>query len=186
MARLIYSSITSLDGYVADESGSFDWSVPDDEVHSFVNDLQRAIGTHLYGRRLYDVLKVWDTMPLEGEPEWIADYARIWRDADKVVFSRTLNAPESSRTSIDREFDPTAVSRLVRGSASDVLIGGPELAGQALSAGIVDEVQQFLSPVVVGGGTHFLPKGLRVRLELLDERRFGNGVVYLRYAVRHS
>ena len=141
MARLIYTSITSLDGYVSDERGSFDWSAPDDEVHTFINDLQRNIGTHLYGRRLYDVLKAWETMPLAGEPESIADYARVWRGADKIVYSRTMGAVETSRTSIAREFHSAEVARLVRESARDVLIGGPDLARQALIAGIVDEIQ---------------------------------------------
>lgn len=181
MARLIYSAITSLDGYVADEAGSFDWSVPDDEVHAFVNDRMRPVGTHLYGRRLYDVLVAWETMDTADEPQVIQDFARLWRAADKVVYSRTLESASSARTRIERDFDPAAVSRMKQAATADLVIGGPDLAGQALRAGLVDEVDLFVSPVVVGGGTRALPDGLRIELDLLDERRFGNGVVHLRY-----
>src|SRR5690348_17039685 len=185
MARLIYSAIASLDGYVADEDGRFDWSAPDEEVHAFVNDAERPIGTYLYGRRMYDVMAVWETMP-DGpdEPPVIHDYAAIWRAADKVVYSRTLDAPRTPRTRIEREFDPSAVRALKDAAAADLSIGGSELAGHALRAGLVDEVGLFLSPVVVGGGTPALPAGLRLGLELIDERRFANGVVHVRYATR--
>jgi dihydrofolate reductase len=185
MARLIYSAIASLDGYVADEDGRFDWSAPDEEVHAFVNDQERPIGTYLYGRRMYDVMAVWQTMP-DGpdEPPAIHDYAAIWRAADKVVYSRTLEAPRTPRTRIEREFDAGAVRALKEAAAADLSIGGPALAAEALRAGLVDEVHLFLSPVVVGGGNAALPNGLRVRLELLDERRFGNGVVHVAYAIR--
>jgi dihydrofolate reductase len=181
MAKLIYSPIASLDGYVADEDGTWDWSMPDAAVHAFVNDLARPVGTWLLGRRMYDVLAVWDTIDDE-QPE-IRDFAEIWRSADKVVYSRTLAAPSSARTRIEREFRPEAVSRLKDESDRDLSIGGPELAAQALRAGLVDEIQLFLSPIVVGGGNAALPDDVRVPLELLDERRFGNGVVYLRYRV---
>lgn len=183
MGQLIYSAITSLDGYVADETGSFDWSVPDEEVHAFVNDLERNYGIHLYGRRLYEVLVAWETMPLAGEPAVLQDYARIWQASEKVVFSRSLREVGSTNTRLESEFDPAAVRRLKAASDRDLAVGGPMLAGQALRAGLVDELHQLLSPVVVGGGKAFLPAGLRLDLKLLDERRFGNGVVFLRYAV---
>jgi dihydrofolate reductase len=184
MARLIYSAIASLDGYINDESGRFDWSAPDEEVHAFVNDAERAIGTYLYGRRMYDVMAVWETMSTDGEPPVMRDYAEIWRAADKVVYSRALDAPRTPRTRIEREFDPAAVRAMKDGAAADLSIGGAELAGQALRAGLVDEVSLFLSPVVVGGGTRALPSDVRIDLELLDERRFSGGVVHLRYATR--
>lgn len=183
MGRLIYCMITSLDGYVADERGAFDWSVPDDEVHAFANELQRPIGTCLYGRRLYEVMVAWETMPTSGQPDAIAEFAGIWRAADKVVYSRSLAAAGSARTRIAREFDVTEVARLKGEAPSDLVVGGPTLAATALRAGLVDEVHQLLSPVVVGGGTPFLPEGVKLALDLLDHRRFGNGVVYLRYAV---
>jgi dihydrofolate reductase len=184
MAQLIYSAIASLDGYVADEDGKFDWSVPDEEVHAFVNELERPIGTYLYGRRMYEVMVVW-----ENAEEFVADsaamqdYAAIWRAAEKVVYSRTLAAPRSSRTRIEPEFDPEAVRRLKAEASADLSVGGPELAGQALAAGLVDEVHLLLAPVIVGGGNRALPDRVRVDLALLDERRFGNGVVHLHYAV---
>jgi dihydrofolate reductase len=181
MARLIYSAITSLDGYVADEAGSFDWGMPDDEVHAFVNDRMRPVGTHLYGRRLYDVLVAWETMDTADEPRVVQDFAQLWRAADKVVYSRTLDSPSSARTRIERDFDPAAVGRMKQAATADLVIGGPVLAGQALRAGLVDEVELFVSPVVVGGGTRALPDSLRLELDLLDLRRFGNGVVHLRY-----
>ena len=181
VAKLIYSPIASLDGYVADEDGKWDWSEPDEAVHAFVNDLARPVGTWLLGRRMYDVLVAWETIDDE-QPE-IRDFAEIWRSADKVVYSRTLEAPSSARTRIEREFDPGAVRRIKDESERDLTVGGPDLAAQALRAGLVDEIQLFLSPIVVGGGNAALPGDVRVPLELLDERRFGNGVVYLRYRV---
>jgi dihydrofolate reductase len=182
MARLIYSAITSLDGYVADEHGGFDWSAPDDEVHAFVNDLERPIGTYLYGRRMYEVMVVWETMHgVPDQPPVVRDYTRIWQAADKVVYSTTLEEPSSARTRIEREFQPEAVRRLKGVADRDITVGGSELAAEAFRAGLVDECQLFLSPVIVGGGTRALPDGVRLQLELLDERRFGNGVVYLRY-----
>lgn len=183
MGRLSYVSITSLDGYVADETGSFDWSVPDEEVHTFVNDLTRPMGTYLYGRRLYEVMRAWETMPT-GESSYLHDFAQLWRAADKVVFSSTLTTVSSAKTEIVRRFDPTEVRQRKEAASSDLMVGGAELAAHALRAGLVDEVHQLLSPVVVGGGQRFLPDGIRLALELLDERRFANGVVYLRYAVK--
>jgi dihydrofolate reductase len=184
MARLIYSAIASLDGYVNDEDGRFDWSAPDEEVHAFVNDAERPIGTYLYGRRMYDVMAVWETMSTDGEPAEMRDYQEIWRAAEKVVYSRTLEQPRTPKTRIERAFDPEALRAMKDGAAADLSIGGPELAGQALRAGLVDEVGLFLSPVAVGGGTPALPRGARVDLELVDERRFANGVVHVRYATR--
>ena len=181
LAKLIYSAIASLDGDVADEDGRWDWSVPDEEVHAFVNDRARPIGTWLLGRRMYDVLVAWETM--DDEAPLMRDFAQLWRGADKVVYSRTLEAPSSARTRIERDFDPEAVRRLKEEADRDLCVAGPELAAQALRAGLVDEVELLLSPIVVGGGNPALPGGLRVPLELLDERRFANGVVFLRYRV---
>jgi dihydrofolate reductase len=183
MGRLTYSAIASVDGYVADADGRFDWAAPDEEVHAFVNDLERRCGTFLYGRRMYEVMSVWETMGLgdDDESPIAVDFAELWRAADKVVFSRTLDAPTTSRTRLEREFVPDAVRQLVAGSAADVSIGGPELAGHALRAGLVDEVQLLLTPHVVGGGTAALPDDVRVDLELLDTRSFESGVVFVRY-----
>lgn len=186
MARLLYSAIASLDGYVADEAGNFDWSAPDEEVHAFVNDLERPLGTYLFGRRMYEVLAVWETMDLTDQPEVIRDYAEIWRAAEKVVFSRTLSEPASAKTRIEPEFDPAAIAQLKEASEQDISVGGPNLAAQALSAGLVDELHLFVSPVIVGGGTRALPKALKQRLDLQDERRFANGVVYLHYGVQRD
>jgi dihydrofolate reductase len=182
MAKLIYSAITSLDGYVADKDGKFDWAMPDDELHAFVNDLVRPVGTHLYGRRMYEVMVGWetaDTMADQGPV--MRDFARIWQAADKVVYSRTLGAVSSARTRIEPDFDPAAVRQLKAAATADITIGGPGLAGAAIRAGLVDEMHFFLTPVVVGGGTPSLPTNVRQRLELLEEHRFGNGVVHLHY-----
>ncbi|MDX6522129.1 MAG: hypothetical protein QOF08_2734 [Gaiellales bacterium] len=179
MARLIYSVITSLDGYVADERGNFDWAMPDEEVHAFVNDLVRPIGSCLYGRRMYEVMAAWET--LSDPAPVMLDFAQIWRAADKVVYSTTLEAASSARTRIERAFDPEAVRQMKAAAERDIAIGGPNLAAQALAAGLVDECHFFVSPIVVGEGTRSLPDGVRVKLELIDERRFGNGMVHLRY-----
>jgi dihydrofolate reductase len=181
VARLIYAAIASLDGYVADEDGRWDWSMPDPEVHAFVNDLTRPAGTHLYGRRMYDVLVAWETIE-DDDPE-IRDFAELWRAADKVVYSRTLAEPSSARTRIEREFDPDAVRRMKAEAARDLTISGPELAAQAFAAGLVDDCHLFLSPVLVGGGKRALPEGIQASLELVGERRFGNGVVHLHHRV---
>jgi dihydrofolate reductase len=183
MARLIYSTLASLDGFTADEHGNFDWAAPDEEVHAFVNELERPVGTYLYGRRMYETMAVWDSMPLSGEPEVIRDFAGIWRAADKVVYSRTLSEVSTPRTRLERELDPGAIRRLKAELERDISIGGPELAGRALAAGLVDELQLFLTPVVVGGSKHSLPTTAKLRLELRDLRRFGNGTVYLRYEI---
>ena len=187
MAKLIYSAIASLDGYVADEHGNFAWSKPDDEVHRFVNDHERPIGTHLYGRRLYEVMVAWENLDAFPDPSpVIRDYAAIWQAADKVVYSRTLDAVSTARTRLERELDPDAVRRLKEASAHDLSVGGPTLAGAALRAGLVDELGLFVVPVVVGGGTRALPDDVRLVLELVDERRFAGGVVFLRYLVARS
>jgi dihydrofolate reductase len=181
MGKLIYSAIASLDGYVEDEAGRFDWAAPDDEVHAFVNDLERPIGTYLYGRRMYETMVFWETASTEEEPAVFRDYAELWRAAEKVVYSRTLETVSSARTRIERELDRDAVRRLKESSGSDIAIGGAELAGRAIGAGLVDECHLFLCPVVVGGGKRALPDGVRAELELLDERRFGSGFVHLHY-----
>ena len=184
MARLIFSAIASLDGYTADEAGKFDWAAPDAELHAFVNDLERGVGTHLYGRRMYQTMAVWETMDVSAEPDVMRDYAGIWRAADKVVYSRTLAAASTPKTRIEREFDPEAVRRMKETAERDISVGGPGLAAHALRAGVVDEIQLVLVPVVVGGGTRALPDGLRADLDLLEERRFASGAVYLRYQSR--
>jgi len=184
MAKLIYSAITSLDGYVADEDGNFDWAAPDEEVHSFVNDLERPVGTYLYGRRMYEVMVFWETAHTLGDQPFIQDFAEIWQAADKIVYSKTLAAVSSARTRIERDFDPEAVRQLKARGGGDITVGGPDLAAEAIKAGLVDEYHLFMAPIVVGGGKQSLPSNVRLQLELLDERRFGNGVVHLRYRTR--
>lgn len=185
MAKLIYSAITSLDGFIADATGNFDWAAPDEEVHAFVNDLERPVGTYLFGRRMYEVMVAWETMPnLAEQPPVMRDFAEIWHSADKIVYSRTLEAVSSARTRIERNFDPEVVRQMKALAARDITVGGPDLAAQAIRAGLVDECHLFLTPVIVGGGTQSLPSNVRLNLELLDERRFGNGVVYLHYRIR--
>jgi dihydrofolate reductase len=184
MAKLIYSALTSLDGYVADEDGNFDWAEPDEEVHTFVNDLERQVGTYLYGRRMYEVLVAWETLDLADQPPFIRDYAGIWRAAEKIVYSTTVQAVSSARTRIERDFDPEAVRQMKASAGRDLSVGGPHFAARAIEADLVDEFHLFLTPIVVGGGTRALPDDVRVKLELLDERRFGNGVVHLHYRTR--
>ena len=181
MGSLVYTGLVSLDGYVVDASGSFDWAMPDEQVHAFVNELERPVGTHLYGRRLYEVMLAWETMDTADAPAEIADYATVWRGSDKVVYSSTLASVSSGRTRLEREFDVEAVRRLKDESVGLVSIGGPTLAAHALRAGLVDEIQLFVSPVVVGGGIRFLPEGVSLELQLIDQRRFDNGVVYSSY-----
>ncbi|MBC9820829.1 dihydrofolate reductase family protein [Terrabacter sp. MAHUQ-38] len=184
MARLIHTTICSVDGYISDASGGFDWAAPDREVHAFVNDLERGVGTYLYGRRLYETMAYWETAPTDDPESDVAhDYARVWQAADKVVYSRTLEEVSSRRTTLERDFDPAAVARLVASADRDVSVGGAGLAGEALVAGIVDELQLLVVPAVVGGGTRALPDGIRLDLELLDSRRFAGGTTYARYAV---
>lgn len=182
MGRLIYSVITSLDGYVADKEGNFDWAAPDEEVHSFVNDLERPIGTYLYGRRMYETMRYWDNLDnVAGEPDVVKEFASIWRAANKVVYSRSLEAASSAKTRLERDFNAEQVRSLKRHSVSDVSIGGPELAAEAIRAGLIDEFRLLVTPIIVGGGRPSFPDDLKVKLELIDERRFRGGVVHLHY-----
>ncbi len=182
MAKLVYAAITSLDGYIEDEHGLFDWAVPDVEVHAFVNDLERPVGTHLYGRRMYETMAVWQTIGAEpGVSAVEADFGEMWRDLDKVVYSRTLDAVSTPRTRLERTFDPEAVRHMVEGADRDVSVSGPGLAQHAFQTGLVDEVHLFVFPVVVGGGKPGLPRRVRVDLELIAERRFASGVVHMHY-----
>jgi len=184
MSKLVYAAIASLDGCVADEQGNFDWAAPDEELHAFVNDLERPLGTYLYGRRMYETMVFWETVDVDDEPAVMRDYAELWRAADKIVFSTTLEEPSSSRTRIERSFDPALVQQLKDESSRDLSIGGAELASQALAAGLVDELHLFVVPVLVGGGTRFVQGKVSARLELVDERRFEGGAVHLHYHVR--
>ena len=185
MAKLIYAMNTSLDGYINDEEGKFDWSEPDEELHRFFNELERPLGTHLYGRRLYETMSYWqDPGDLTEQPDYIRDFAEIWRNTDNVVYSRTLDSASTPRTRIERELDPAAVRRMKESAEPDLSVGGPGLAADALRAGLVDELHQVLHPIVIGGGTPWLPAGLRLELELLDERRFAGGAVHLHYRTK--
>jgi len=185
MAKLIYSAIASTDGYVEDEEGKFEWGAPDDEVLAFINDLERPISTYLYGRRMYETMVFWETASTSGDQAAVSrDFAQIWRAAEKIVYSRTLQTPSSGRTRIERDFDPAAIRRLKESSARDISVGGAELAGEAIAAGLVDEVHLFLVPVIVGGGKRALPDDVRARLDLLAERDFRSGVVHLHYGLR--
>jgi dihydrofolate reductase len=184
MAKLIYSAITSLDGCVADEDGNFDWAAPDEEVHTFVNDLERRVGTYLYGRRMYEVMVYWETaLGVPEQPPFIRDFAKIWQAADKIVYSKTLEAVSSAKTRIERDFDPEAVRQMKATAVRDISVGGPNLAAQAIKAGLVDELHLFIVPVVVGRGKKSLPDDVRLSLELLGERRFDSGVVHLHYRI---
>jgi dihydrofolate reductase len=184
MAKLIYSMIQSLDGYMADEDGNFDWAEPDEEVHTFINDLERPVGTHLYGRRMYEVMVAWETLALADQPPHMQEFARIWRAADKILYSKKLETVSSAKTRIERDFDPEAVRQMKAQTGHDILVGGPDLAAQAIKAGLVDEFHLLVAPIVVGGDKRSLPDDVRLELELLDERRFGNGMVHLRYRTK--
>jgi dihydrofolate reductase len=187
MGRLIYSAIASLDGFIADADGKFDWAAPDEDVHSFVNDLERPIGTYLYGRRMYEVMQFWETAPTSGDgPPSHYDYSTIWKAADKIVYSSSLPEVTTKRTVLERSFDPAAVRTMKGKLASDMSVGGADLGSQALGEGLVDELQLFVTPVVVGGGTAWLPADVRLDLELIGEHRFPGGVVYLHYRVSQS
>jgi dihydrofolate reductase len=179
LAKLIYSAIASVDGYVADEDGNFGWAAPSAELHSFINELERPVGTHLYGRRMYEVMTYWETVDSGDDIE--RDYAQIWRAADKIVYSTTLDGVSSERTRIERAFEPEAIEQMKASASSDISVGGPELAGHALRAGLVDECHLFLNPIIVGAGTPALPSDVRLELELVDERLFAGGVVHLQY-----
>jgi dihydrofolate reductase len=185
MANLIYSAITSLDGYVADADGRFDWAEPDEEVHAFINDLERSVGTYLYGRRMYETMTGWETdTRLVAGSELMRDFAELWQAAEKIVYSRTLATPSTQRTRVEREFDLEAVRRMKASLVGDLAVGGPDLAAQAFRAGLVDECHLFLAPIIVGGGKQSLPDDVRLELGLLAERRFGSGMIHLHYRVR--
>jgi dihydrofolate reductase len=185
VAKLTYSAITSLDGYVADVDGNFEWAVPDEEVHIFINDLERPVGTYLYGRRMYEVMVGWESAhTLPDQPPFMLDFAQIWQAAEKIVYSKTLEAVSSARTRIERDFDPEAIRQMKARAGRDIIVGGPELAAQAFKAGLVDELHLFVTPIVVGGGKQSLPNNVRLMLELIDERRFEGGMVYLQYRTR--
>jgi dihydrofolate reductase len=182
LAKLIYSALTSLDGYLADSAGNFEWAAPDEEVHAFLNQTEKSIGTWLLGRRMYGFMTYWETVPTDTGPEFVRDFARAWQSADKIVYSRTLTEVPTARTRLERDFDVDTVRRLKETADHDLSVGGAELAAQALAAGLVDELHLYLNPVVVGGGTAALPSGLRLPLSFLDERRFAGGAVFLRYS----
>src|SRR5438105_2566044 len=185
MASLHYLMLASLDGCVADEHGNFDWAEPDEAVHTFINDLERSAGTYLLGRRMYEVMIAWETMhTLPDQPPFILDFAAIWRAADKIVYSRTLDTVATARTRIERAFDPAAIRRMKAPAPQNLTVGGPEPAAQAMKAGLVDEIPLFVTPIVVGAGKPCFPDQVRMTLDLLEERRFGNGMVYLRYRIR--
>lgn len=187
MAHLIYSAISSLDGYIEDKEGKFDWAAPDDEVHRFINNLQRSVGTYLFGRRMYETMMVWETDPnLAADSPIMRDYAEMWQTANKIVYSRTLAAVLTRRTQLERNFDPQAIRQLKESTEQDISIGGPGLAVSAFRAGLVDELLLFLTPIIIGGGKPSLPDDVRLELELLEERRFGSGVIFIRYRTMHA
>ncbi|WP_449282240.1 dihydrofolate reductase family protein [Leucobacter sp.] len=184
MGSLIYSMLLSADGYAVDAEGDFSWGAVDEELHRFAAELGESVGTYLYGRRMYETMVYWETADAEpGQPEFIADYAREWRERDKIVFSTTLDRPRSARTTIRRAFDPDEILALKRDLDHDLTVDGPTLASQALRAGLVDEIHLLMAPVIVGGGLRFFPDGLRAELELLEQRAFGGGTAFLRYRV---
>jgi dihydrofolate reductase len=184
LAKLIYSAITSLDGFVADEHGNFDWAMPDEEVFAFVNDLERSAGTYLYGRQMYETMVYWETVPIADQLPVERDFTQIWRAADKIVYSTTLETVSSARTRLVRDFDLEAIRQLKAQTSRDITVGGSTLAAQVIQAGLVDEYHLIISPIVVGGGKPSLPSHAHLQLELVDERRFGNGVVHLHYRTK--
>src|SRR2546430_11401997 len=185
VAKLMYVSNVSLDGYIEDEHGSFDWTAPDDELFAFITDLVRPVGTYLYGRRLYETMAVWEPDPtLAAQSELMADFANVWQAADKIVYSTTLDAVSTASTRLERRFDPDSVRDMKTSAAGDLTVGGATLAAYAFNAGLVDECQLFIHPVVVGEGKPAFPRDARIQLELLEERRFANGVVNLRYRIQ--
>lgn len=187
MVQLIYSAISSLDGYIEDADGKFDWAMPGEDVHSFINDLERTAGTHLYGRKMYEIMQGWETDPsLAATSPLLRDFAGIWQAADKIVYSRTLDVVSTRKTRIERNFNPESIGRLKEVVKQDILIGGSDLAAHAFRAGLIDECHLFLAPIIVGGGKHFIPDNVRLELELLEERRFANGMVFLRYKAKHG
>ena len=182
MAKLIYSAIMSLDGYIADEDGHFDWAAPDEEVHSFINELQRPIGTYLFGRAMYEIMRAWEhPESFPEQPPAIMEFAAIWQGVEKIVYSKTLEAVSTAKTRLERDFDAAAIRELKAGANADLSISGPQLAAHAIRAGLIDEWILFVVPMLIGGGKHYLPGGVRLELELLEERRFASGMLYLRY-----
>ena len=185
MAKLIYSALTSVDGYVSDEAGNFDWAVPDEQVHAFINELERPIGTYLYGRKMYETMAGWETPDaIPDRTPAMLEFARIWQAADKIVYSRTLQTVCTAKTRLERKFDPEAIRELKADATRDVAVGGPVLAAHAIRAGLVDEYHVFVAPIIVGGGNPYLPGKVRVKLELIDERGFDNGMVHVRYRAK--
>jgi dihydrofolate reductase len=184
MARLIYATPTSLDGYIADD-GNYEWSAPDEEGFRFITDLVRPIGLYLYGRKMYDTMAIWETPDvIPGRTPAMLDFGSVWQAADKIVYSKSLNAVSTAKTRLEREFDPQSVRDLKAQSRHDISVGGPTLAAQAIRSGLVDEYHLFVAPVMLAGGNPILPRNGRAKLRLLDERRFANGMVYLRYHTR--
>jgi dihydrofolate reductase len=183
MAKLIYVANTSLDGYSEDRDGGIDWGTPDEEYFSFINDIERSVGTYLYGRRMYEAMIYWETAPIADQPAWVVDFTNIWRTADKVVFSETLTSVSSERTTLEREFNVEAIRRMRATETRDLTVGGADLAAQAFGAGLVDECHLFIWPIVLGGGKRALPGHTRHDLQLLNERRSGLGVAHLHYRV---
>jgi dihydrofolate reductase len=183
VGKLIYVANTSLDGYVEDQDGGIDWGAPDEEYFGFINDLERTVGTYLYGRRMYEAMVYWETAPVADQPPWLVDFTDIWRAADKVVFSKTLASVSSGRTILEREFNIEAVRRMKADGTRDLTVGGADLAAQAFGAGLVDECHLFIWPIVLGDGKHALPSHVRLNLQLFDEQRSGNGVVHLHYSI---
>ena len=184
MAKLTYSAIASLDGYIEDADGNFDWAEPDEEVHAFCNGLERSIGTYLFGRRMYEVMRAWEDLDTPDQPPLAREFAKGWLSSDKVVYSTTLDTVTTARTRLERSFDPDAVRAMKATATRDISISGPNLAAAAFKAGLIDEVHHFFTPIIVGGGKRALPDGVRMKFELLEERPFGGGTVYVRYAVK--
>ena len=189
MGKLIYLITTSIDGYVADKNGSFSWAKPTEEIHSFVNDQLSNVGTILMGSKLYETMKVWDEIPTEGTggpmdgpSQAMNDYSKIWRAADKIVYSTSLAELKIKNATIERSFDPSAIQKQVAESDKDYDIGGPHLAAQAIKANIIDDYHQFIAPIIIGSGNYWLPKDFKIQLKLVDSRKFENGFVYLRYS----
>ena len=183
MAKLIYIANTSLDGYSEDRDGGVDFGTPDQEYFSFINDLERPVGTYLYGRRMYEAMTYWETAPTADQPSWVVDFTNIWRRADKIVFSKTLASASSARTTLEREFNVETIRRMKAGATHDLTVGGADLAAQAFGAGLVDECHLFFWPIVLGGGKRALPEHARVDLQLLNERRSRSGVAHLHYRI---
>jgi dihydrofolate reductase len=187
MAKLIYDACTSLDGYVADEAGNFDWAELGDEVHAFINRRERQIGTYLFGRKMYETMAVWETPDVLAHLTPTAlEYAPIWQAAEKIVYSTTLQGVTTAKTRLERRFEADAVRQLKAGASRDVAVGGPTLAAHAIRAGLVDEYHLLIAPIIAGGGTPYLPGKVSLQLELLDERRFDNGLVHVRYRAKSS